>query len=95
MSGVGTIELDLAKYVFQVHGSGVSAAVIFRKQLRRDKVLKFFATQSASTVAMEALASSHHWGERSQNWGIRFASLHWPSLKAGLLRSQDFRRGTD
>lgn len=42
MSGVGTIGLDLAKHLFQVHGSSVSGAVIFRKKLRRDQVLNFF-----------------------------------------------------
>lgn len=60
MSGVSTIGLDLAKNVFQVHGSDVSGTVTLRKKLRREQVLKFFATQPACTVAMEACASSHH-----------------------------------
>jgi transposase len=62
MSEVSTIGLDLAKNVFQSHGANASGAVVFRKKLRRDRVLKFLAGQPACTAAMEACASSHYWG---------------------------------
>jgi transposase len=39
---VSTIGLDLAKLVFQVHGADASGAVVFRKTLRRARVLEFF-----------------------------------------------------
>ena len=58
---VSTIGLDLAKNVFQVHGADAAGAVVFRKQLRRGKVLTFFAKQPACLVAMEACASAHYW----------------------------------
>ncbi len=69
MSKVSTIGLDLAKNVFQVHGANASGAVVFRKRLRRDGVLKFLAAQPACTVAMEACASSHHWGREITKLG--------------------------
>ena len=43
MSEVSAIGLDLAKHVFQAHGADTSGKVVFRKRLRRDKVLEFFA----------------------------------------------------
>lgn len=58
---VSTIGLDLAKNVFQAHGANASGAVVFRKQLRRGKVLEFFARQPACLVAMEACGGSHYW----------------------------------
>jgi len=58
---VSTIGLDLAKHVFQAHGARLSGAVVFRKKLRREQVLTFFADQPRCLVAMEACASSHHW----------------------------------
>ena len=61
MEEVSTIGLDLAKHVFQAHGARVSGAVVFRKKLRREQVLTFFAGQPRCLVAMEACASSHHW----------------------------------
>jgi transposase len=56
-----TVGLDLAKSVFQARGADASGEVVFRKKLRRDQVLPFFAKQPSSVVAMEACASAHHW----------------------------------
>ena len=69
MLEVSTIGLDLAKNVFQVHGANASGAVVFRKKLRRDRVLDFLAAQPACTVAMEACASSHYWGREIAKLG--------------------------
>lgn len=62
MENVSTIGLDLAKHVFQAHGADRNGAVVFRKKLRRQQVLSFFAALPPCTVAMEACAGSHHWG---------------------------------
>jgi transposase len=44
MGEVTTIELDLAKHVFQVHGIDAAGQVMVRRQLRRGELLKFFET---------------------------------------------------
>src|SRR4051794_31420867 len=51
---VSTIGLDVAKLVFQAYGADASGGVVFRKKLRRDQVLAFFAGQPRCVVAMEA-----------------------------------------
>jgi transposase len=61
MGEVSTIGLDLAKSVFQAHGADASGAVLFRRKLRRDQVLAFFASQPRCLVAMEACAGGHYW----------------------------------
>ncbi len=61
MGEVSTIGLDLAKTVFQAHGADGSGGVVFRKRLRRDHLLAFFAGQPRCLVAMEACASAHYW----------------------------------
>jgi transposase len=61
VSEVSTIGLDLAKRVFQAHGADASGKVVFRKRLRREQVLAFFAGRPACVVAMEACSSAHHW----------------------------------
>jgi transposase len=61
MSEVRTIGLDLAKNAFQVHGADETGTVVFRKQLRRGQVLKFFGGLPRCLVAMEACGSSHFW----------------------------------
>lgn len=61
MTKVSTIGLDLAKMVFQAHGADAGGAVVFRKTLRRAKVLEFFRDLPACVVAMEACGGAHHW----------------------------------
>jgi len=68
---ITTIGLDLAKSVFQAHGADASGAVVFRKRLRRDQLLCFFADQPRCVVAMEACASAHYWAARSPPWVTR------------------------
>src|SRR4051795_1076955 len=62
MNPVSTVGLDLAKYIFQLHGADSAGAVVFREKLRRGQLLAFLATLPPCTVAMEACASAHDWG---------------------------------
>ena len=61
MSEASTIGLDLAKRVFQAHGADAAGKVVFRKRLRREQVLAFFAGRPACMMAMEACSSAHYW----------------------------------
>src|SRR3954454_20980189 len=38
MNQVSTVGLDLAKYIFQLHGADSAGAVVFRKKLRRGQL---------------------------------------------------------
>ena len=71
MGEVSTIGLDLAKSVFQAHGADASGAVIFRKKLRREQVLAFFARQPRCLVAMEACGGGHYWAREIARLGHR------------------------
>lgn len=70
MGEVSIIGLDLAKNVsvafgassIQAHGAAADGSVVFRRKLSRAQLLKFMAAQPPCVVAMEACASSHHWG---------------------------------
>jgi hypothetical protein len=64
MGEVSIIGLDLAKNVFQVHGADASGAILFRKKVRRARLLELFAAQPSCTVAMEACAGAHYWGRK-------------------------------
>src|SRR5436189_5636623 len=61
MNQVSTVGLDLAKYIFQLHGADSAGAVVARKMLRRGQLLAFLATLPPCTVAMEACGSAHYW----------------------------------
>jgi len=57
------IGLDLAKYVFEVHGVGAREEVVLRKTLRREAVPQFFAELSPCVVGMEACCGAHYWAK--------------------------------
>lgn len=69
MGELNTVGLDLAKLVFQAHGADAAGRVVFRKTLRRAKVLEFFGRLPPCTVAMEACAGAHHWGREIARLG--------------------------
>jgi transposase len=55
------IGLDLAKYVFEVHGVDERGNVVMRKTLRRGSVSTFFANLPRCLVGMEASNGAHYW----------------------------------
>jgi transposase len=66
---VTTIGLDLAKRVFQVHGTDATGQVVVRKSLRRSQMLPFFAKLPPCLVGIEACGTSHHWARELIKFG--------------------------
>lgn len=89
MSEVRTIGLDLAKNVFQVHGADETGAVVFRKQLRRGQVLKFFGGLPRCLVAMEACGSSHFWAREIGHLGHEVRMIPPAYVKPFLKRQKN------
>jgi transposase len=50
------IGVDLAKHVFQVHGSDAEGNCLVKRRLRRNQMLEFFAGLAPCLVGMEACA---------------------------------------
>ena len=63
------IGVDLAKRVFQVHGSLTSGEVQFRKKLSREQFRAFMAQQPACLVVFEACGSASYWAREMQALG--------------------------
>lgn len=89
MNEISTIGLDLAKNVFQAHGADATGAVVFRKQLRRDKVLAFFAGQPACLVAMEACSGAHYWAREIGKLGHTVRLIPPPYVKPFVKRQKN------
>ena len=89
MLEVNTIGLDLAKNVLQAHGADASGAVLFRKKLRREQVLRFLADQPGCTVAMEACAGSHHWAREIAKLGHKIRLIAPGYVKPFVKRQKN------
>src|SRR5271155_3268064 len=57
------IGLDLAKYVFEIHGVDAYGKTVVRKTLRRHAVSTFFANLPPCLVGMEASNGAHFWAK--------------------------------
>lgn len=69
MKAMSIVGIDLAKSIFQFHGATANARPVFIKKVRRSKLLSLLADIPTCIVAMEACASSHHWGRETGRLG--------------------------
>ncbi len=69
MSEISILGIDLAKGSFQVCGVGTDGAIVFNKAISRLRLCQLLAKQPPCVVAMEACATSHHWGRVAQSHG--------------------------
>lgn len=88
---IKVIGLDLAKNVFQVHGINGSGQVLLRRQLKRAKVLEFFATLSPTLVGMEACSGAHYWARKLEALGHRVKLMNPKYVKAYVKTNKDDR----
>jgi transposase len=63
------IGVDLAKYVFEIHGVDAHGKTAVRKTLRRHAVSTFFANLPPCLIGMEASNGAHFWAKALSDLG--------------------------
>ena len=86
---ITTIGLDIAKYVFQVHGIDANEKVAVRKALRRGQVIAFFKALPACLIGMECCATSHYWARELTKLGHEVRLMPAKDVKAYLKRNKN------
>lgn len=66
---ISMLAIDLAKGSFQVCAIRADGAVLYNRVMSRAKFAALLAEQQSCVVAMEACATSHHWGRVAQSYG--------------------------
>lgn len=66
---ITTLGIDIAKTVFQLHGTDGRGKVTLRKRLRRSQLLAFMQQLPPCLVGMEACAGAHYWAKKFQACG--------------------------
>ena len=66
------VGIDLAKNVYQLHGTGRSGKTLWKRRLTRDKWLKTLldTIEPDCEVGMEACSGAHHWARALQSRGF-------------------------
>lgn len=69
MKEINVLGIDLAKNIFQLHGTDCSGVTVLRKKLSRKELVLFIANLPKCTIAMEACGGSHFWGRKFREMG--------------------------
>lgn len=69
MKNITTLGIDLAKNVFQLHGTDSKGKCVLRKRLARGKLLEFIATINSCLIGIEACGSAHYWAREFRKLG--------------------------
>ncbi len=84
MNKITTVGLDLAKNIFHLVACDRRGKVVFRKKLRRGKLLAFFGQLPSCLVGMEACSTSHYWAREFQKLGHEVKLIPAQHVKAFL-----------
>lgn len=83
------IGVDLAKSVFQLHGTSLSGQVEFRKKLTRKKFLDFLSRQPPALVVMEACGGAHYWARELIKLGHKVKLIAPQYVKPFIKRQKN------
>lgn len=61
--------IDLAKNVFQLHGTDARGRAVFSRRVKRSQLLDAVASLPPCVIGMEACGSAHHWGRAFEQLG--------------------------
>jgi len=80
-NGQQVVGLDIAKNVFQVHAVDMSSGEIANIQLRRAKVLEYFANKAPCLIGIEACGGAHHWTRTLMALGHSVRLIHAKAVR--------------
>jgi transposase len=69
MKDIKVLGIDLAKNVFQLHGTNAHGKRILKKRLSREQLPSFIAQLPSCLIGIEACGGSHHWARTFQGMG--------------------------
>ena len=69
MSEISILAIDLAKHAFQVCATTAEGVIVFNRRYTRGKLEQLLTEHPTCLVAMEACATSHHWGRFATELG--------------------------
>lgn len=91
MSEISILAIDLAKNSFQVCAVRGNGTVVSNRAVSRSRLYQLLAEQEGCIVAMEACATSHHWGRVAQSYGHDFRLIPAQYVKPFVKRQKNDR----
>lgn len=81
LDGQQVLGLDIAKSVFQLHTVDMNSGEIVNQQLKRAKVLTYFANKAPCVIGIEACGGAHHWARQLSALGHSVRLIHAKAVR--------------
>lgn len=81
VDGQQVLGLDIAKSVFQLHTVDMNSGEIVNQQLKRAKVLTYFANKAPCVIGIEACGGAHHWARQLSALGHSVRLIHAKAVR--------------
>jgi transposase len=95
MSQIKRIGLDTSKAVFTLHCVDKNGKAVLRTNLRRTQMAAFFKNLAPAEIALEACASSHHWGRELTALGHQVRLIAPQYVKPFVKRAKNDRNDAE
>ena len=81
MSNIKVLGIDLAKDVFQLHGTDAKEKCVLKKRLSRSKLIQFMSQLPSCLVGIEACGGAHYWARLFMSMGHTVKRSAWVADK--------------
>jgi transposase len=89
MSNATLLAVDLAKNVFQLHGTDKAGKAILKKKISRAKLPEFIANLLPCDIRMEACGSANYWGREFEKMGHKVKLINPKYVKPYVKRNKN------
>ena len=89
MNNITSLSIDLAKNMFQLHGTNKKGKTILKKKLSRKKLPDFVANLQPCDIYMEACGSANYWGRKFHEYGHNVKLIHPKYVKPYVKRNKN------
>jgi transposase len=69
MKNIKVLGIDLAKNVFQLHGTDTNGKCVIRKRLSRSALIEFLVNLPSCLIGIEACTGAHYWARNFEQMG--------------------------
>ncbi len=89
MNNVTLLAIDLAKTVFQLHGTDAYGKAIIKKRVNRKKLSEFMVNLKPCDVYMEGCSSANYWGRQFKKYGHKVKLINPKYVKPYVKRNKN------
>lgn len=91
MKNIKVLGIDLAKNVFQIHGTDDKGKCVLRKRLSREKLMEFVAKVNPCIIGIEACMSAHYWARVFERMGHTVKMMSPQFVKPYIMSNKNDR----